>query len=62
MAQISLTFPDGNARNTTQVSLPRGCRRHLQILGKKAISRTVDGAHWDLHGRSTQMQTSRSTP
>ena len=49
MADISLTFPDGNSR-----SFPAGVTAGdvaaaiSTSLGKKAISASVDGEHWDL--------------
>ncbi|MDJ1017075.1 MAG: threonine--tRNA ligase [Paracoccaceae bacterium] len=49
MAQISLTFPDGNSRDfaagVTAADVASGISTSL---GKKAISATLDGAHWDL--------------
>ena len=49
MAQISLTFPDGNSRDfeagVTAAEVASGISTSL---GKKAISATLDGAHWDL--------------
>ena len=49
MAQITLTLPDGNAR-----SFPAGVTAAdvaadiSPSLAKRAISATVNGAHWDL--------------
>ena len=49
MAQISLTFPDGNARDFDAGVTPAEVASSISTsLGKKAISATVDGAHWDL--------------
>ena len=49
MAQISLTFPDGNARDFDAGITPAEVASSISTsLGKKAISATVDGAHWDL--------------
>ncbi|WP_209424613.1 threonine--tRNA ligase [Pararhodobacter sp. SW119] len=49
MAQISLTFPDGNVRNfPAGVTAAEVASAISTSLGKKAISATVDGAHWDL--------------
>lgn len=49
MAQISLTFPDGNAREFDAGITPAEVASSISTsLGKKAISATVDGAHWDL--------------
>ena len=49
MAQISLTFPDGNARSYDAGITPAEVAADISTsLGKKAISATVDGAHWDL--------------
>ncbi|GGE59963.1 threonine--tRNA ligase [Actibacterium pelagium] len=49
MAQISLTFPDGNSREfdagITAAEIAAGISNSL---AKKAISATVNGAHWDL--------------
>ncbi len=49
MAQISLTFPDGNvgeyAAGVTPAEVAAGISNSLS---KKAISATVNGAHWDL--------------
>ncbi len=49
MAQISLTFPDGNAKpfdaGITAAEVAAGISNSLS---KKAISATVNGAHWDL--------------
>jgi len=49
MAQISLTFPDGNARayeaGVTPADVAAGISKSL---AKKAISATVDNQHWDM--------------
>ncbi len=49
MAQISLTLPDGNARSY-DVGITAGevAADISKSLGKKAISATVNGAHYDL--------------
>ncbi|MEM1077537.1 MAG: threonine--tRNA ligase [Pseudomonadota bacterium] len=49
MAQISLTFPDGNARDFDAGVTPAEVAASISTsLGKKAISATVNGAHYDL--------------
>ncbi|MEB8385834.1 threonine--tRNA ligase [Rhodobacteraceae bacterium KMM 6894] len=49
MAPISLTFPDGNAREYEAGITPGAVAADIsKSLGKKAISATVDGQHWDL--------------
>jgi threonyl-tRNA synthetase len=49
MADISLTFPDGNARSYESGTTPLEVASSISTsLGKKAISATVDGQHWDL--------------
>ncbi|NKW71873.1 threonine--tRNA ligase [Rhodobacteraceae bacterium R_SAG10] len=49
MAQISLTFPDGNSRSfAAGVSAADVAASISNSLAKKAISATVNGAHWDL--------------
>ncbi len=49
MAQISLTFPDGNARDYDAGVTPADVAESIsKSLAKKAISATVNGAHWDL--------------
>ena len=49
MAQISLTFPDGNARSfDAGVTALEVANSISTSLGKKAISATVNGAHYDL--------------
>ncbi|PIE15612.1 MAG: threonine--tRNA ligase [Rhodobacterales bacterium] len=49
MAQISVTFPDGNIQSfpagITPAEIAAGISNSLR---KKAISATVNGAHWDL--------------
>ncbi|XDA97603.1 threonine--tRNA ligase [Sulfitobacter sp. LCG007] len=49
MAQISLTFPDGNARSFDAGVTPADVAAGISTsLAKKAISATVNGRHWDL--------------
>lgn len=49
MAQISLTFPDGNSRQyEAGVSAAEVAADISKSLSKKAISATLDGKHWDL--------------
>src|SRR5690554_2786409 len=49
MAQISLTFPDGNAREFhAGITAGEVAADISKSLGKKAISATLDGEHWDL--------------
>ena len=49
MAQISLTFPDGNSRSYDAGITPAQVASDISTsLGKKAISATVNGQHWDL--------------
>ncbi|RKF16452.1 threonine--tRNA ligase [Roseovarius spongiae] len=49
MAQISLTFPDGNTREYAAGVTPAEVAADIsKSLGKKAISADVDGRHWDL--------------
>jgi threonyl-tRNA synthetase len=49
MAQISLTFPDGNARSfDAGVTASDVAASISPSLAKKAISATVNGAHFDL--------------
>lgn len=49
MAQISLTFPDGNARSFEAGVTPADVAAEIsKSLAKKAISANVNGAHWDL--------------
>ncbi|MEM9754727.1 MAG: threonine--tRNA ligase [Pseudomonadota bacterium] len=49
MAQISLTFPDGNARAFEAGVTPADVAASISnSLAKAAISASVDGIHWDL--------------
>jgi threonyl-tRNA synthetase len=49
MAQISLTFPDGNARDYDAGITPAQVAESIsKSLAKKAISATVNGEHWDM--------------
>ena len=49
MSHISLTFPDGNSRDYAPGITPAEVAEDIsKSLAKKAISATVDGAHWDL--------------
>ncbi|WP_338548584.1 threonine--tRNA ligase [Roseovarius phycicola] len=49
MAQISLTFPDGNGRQYAAGITPAEVAADISnSLAKKAISAHVDGQHWDL--------------
>ena len=49
MAKISLTFPDGNSREFDAGVTPGEVASAIATsLGKKAISATVNGDHWDL--------------
>ena len=49
MAQISLTFPDGNKRDFSAGVTPAEVAASISTsLAKKAISATVDGKHFDL--------------
>ncbi|WP_212524029.1 threonine--tRNA ligase [Actibacterium sp. MT2.3-13A] len=49
MAQITLTFPDGNSRSFEAGITPAEVAAGISSsLAKKAISATVNGAHWDL--------------
>ncbi|KEO51476.1 threonine--tRNA ligase [Thioclava pacifica] len=49
MSQISLTFPDGNARSYDAGVTPAEVAASIApSLAKKAISAQVNGAHWDL--------------
>ncbi len=49
MAQVSLTFPDGNARSYDTGVTPAAVAADISnSLAKKAISATVNGQHWDL--------------
>ncbi|MYM56486.1 threonine--tRNA ligase [Thalassovita mangrovi] len=55
MAEVTLTFPDGNQRafeaGITAAEIAEGISKSL---GKKAISATVNGAHWDLQWPITE--------
>ncbi len=49
MSLVSLTFPDGNARDyEAGITAAEVATSISTSLGKKAISATVNGAHWDL--------------
>ncbi|MBY6156359.1 MAG: threonine--tRNA ligase [Pseudomonadota bacterium] len=49
MSQITLTFPDGNQRQVDAGITPAQVASDISTsLGKKAISATVNGAHYDL--------------
>lgn len=49
MASVSLTFPDGNAREYDAGITPAQVAQSIsKSLAKKAISATVNGAHFDL--------------
>ncbi|MBE3640079.1 threonine--tRNA ligase [Mangrovicoccus algicola] len=49
MSQITLTLPDGNARSYAPgVTAAEVAADIAPSLAKKAISATLDGAHWDL--------------
>ncbi|NUB44127.1 threonine--tRNA ligase [Fertoebacter nigrum] len=49
MSQISLTFPDGNVRSYAAGVTPADVAASISTsLAKKAISATVNGAHFDL--------------
>ena len=49
MSQISLTFPDGNKRDyAAGITAAEVASDNSTSLGKKAISATVNGAHYDL--------------
>ena len=49
MAKISLTFPDGNSREFDAGITPGEVASAIATsLGKKAVSATVNGDHWDL--------------
>ncbi|WP_425052595.1 threonine--tRNA ligase [Psychromarinibacter sp. S121] len=55
MAQISLTFPDGNSRDFDAGVTPAAVAESISTsLGKKAISATVNGAHYDLQWPITE--------
>ncbi|MBV0912566.1 threonine--tRNA ligase [Anianabacter salinae] len=49
MAQLSLTFPDGNARDyEAGITAAEVAESISKSLSKKAISASLDGMHWDL--------------
>ncbi|TFL17000.1 threonine--tRNA ligase [Jannaschia formosa] len=49
MSQITLTFPDGNAREVPAGITPAEIAEGIsKSLAKRAISARVNGAHWDL--------------
>ena len=49
MADVTLTFPDGNSRSFPMGVTPGEVAGEIsKSLAKKAISASVDGAHWDL--------------
>lgn len=49
MSQITLTLPDGNQRQYPAGITPGEIATDISSsLGKKAISSTVNGSHWDL--------------
>ncbi|WP_438957113.1 threonine--tRNA ligase [Cognatiyoonia sp.] len=55
MTQISLTFPDGNARQYDAGITPADVAADISSsLRKKAISATVNGQHWDLQWPITE--------
>ncbi len=55
MAQIQLTFPDGNKRDfNAGITAGEIASGISNSLGKKAISATVNGAHWDLQWPITE--------
>ncbi len=55
MAEISLTFPDGNARSYEAGITPAEVAAGIsKSLSKKAISATVNDQHWDLQWPITQ--------
>jgi len=55
MAQISLTFPDGNKREFDAGITPAQVASGISSsLGKKAISATVNGTHWDMQWPITE--------
>ncbi|MEM7732421.1 MAG: threonine--tRNA ligase [Pseudomonadota bacterium] len=55
MASISLTFPDGNARDFDAGVTPAEVAASISnSLAKKAISAHVDGTHWDLQWPITE--------
>ena len=49
MADVTLTFPDGNSRSFAAGITPAEVAEGISTsLGKKAISASVNGQHWDL--------------
>ena len=49
MSRISLTFPDGSAREFDKGVTPADVAASIsKSLSKKAISASIDGQHWDL--------------
>jgi threonyl-tRNA synthetase len=55
MAQISLTFPDGNIRTFAAGVTPAEVAASIAVsLAKKAISASVNGAHFDMQWPITQ--------
>jgi len=49
MSKITLTFPDGNQRSYNAGITSSAVANDISSsLGKKAISSTINGAHWDL--------------
>ncbi|MCV6823818.1 MULTISPECIES: threonine--tRNA ligase [Halocynthiibacter] len=55
MAQIALTLPDGNIREYDAGVTPAEVAASISnSLAKKAISATVNGAHWDLQWPITE--------
>ncbi len=50
MSQITLTFPDGNQREYATGITPAEVASDISTsLGKKALSASVNGTHWDVH-------------
>ena len=63
MASVSLTFPDGNAREyDAGVTAAAVAESISKSLAKKAISATVNGAHWDLQWPINETPPSLCTP
>ncbi len=55
MATISLTLPDGNKRDVDAGTTPAQVAAGISSsLAKKAISATVNGAHWDMQWPITE--------
>jgi len=49
MSQITLTFPDGKQKDYIAGVTPAEVARDISVtLGKKAVSASVNGAHWDV--------------